>query len=109
MKMKQRLQAFVERHPEGWNHVEWLALLAELGQNGGETGDPAEVGLALERTRLEWELSRRAVTGLGPKRREALVDRFETLWRLKQAQVEDVAGVPTIPRSLAEKVVQAIH
>jgi hypothetical protein len=107
--MKKRLRAFVERHPEGWDHDEWQALLAELAQHGSEVSDPVEVGLALEKTRLEWELTRRSLKGLGPKRREALVDRYETLWRLKQAPVEDVAGVPTITRSLAEQVVQAIQ
>ena len=107
--MKDRLRAFVERHPEGWNHEQWEALLEELGQNGSKVGDPTEIGLALEKTRLEWELARRSLKGLGPKRREALVDRYETLWRLKQAPVEDVAEVPTITRSLAEQVVQAIQ
>jgi hypothetical protein len=107
--MKKRLRMFVERHPEGWNHEEWMMLLAELEQSGSDVSDPAEVGRALEKTRLEWELSRRAVKGLGPKRSEAIAARFGTLWGLQQASVDEVAGVPTIPRTLAEKVVQAIH
>jgi excinuclease ABC subunit C len=107
--MKKKLWAFVERHPEGWNHEEWLGLLAELAQSGTEVSDPAEVGLALEKTRLEWELARRSVKGLGPKRSEALADRFETLWSLRHASVDEVAQVPTITKSLAEKVVQAIQ
>jgi excinuclease ABC subunit C len=49
------------------------------------------------------------VKGLGPKRSEAIVDRFETLWSLRHASVDEVAEVPTITRSLAEKVIQAIQ
>ena len=107
--MKQRLREFVERHPDGWGHDEWMRLLADLQQAGEDVGDPSRVGRSLEKTRLEWELSRRSVKGLGPKRSEALVDHFETLWGLQQASVDDVAQVPTITRTLAEKVVQAIQ
>lgn len=107
--MKERLREFVERHPDGWNHEEWTGLLAELEHSGADTIDPERVGRALERTRLEWELARRSVKGLGPKRSEALAERFGTLWRLRQASVDDVAQVPTINRSLAEKVVQAMQ
>ena len=107
--MNERLRAFVERHPEGWNHEEWMRLLSELQQDGADVGDPAQVGRVLERTRLEWELSRRQVKGLGPKRSEALVARFESLWGLRQASVDEVAQVPTITRPLAERVLQAIQ
>ena len=107
--MKSRLRAFVEDHPEGWNHEDWVGLLAELEAGGADVGDAAKVGRALEKTRLEWELDRRAVKGLGPKRSQALVAHFETIWSLRQASVDDVAGVPTITRGLAEKVVQAIQ
>ena len=107
--MKERLRAFVERHPEGWNHDEWMGLLSQLQQDGADVGDPQQVGRALERTRLEWELSRRPVKGLGPKRSEAIVTRFGTLWGLRHASVDEVAEVPTITRTLAERVVQAIQ
>ena len=107
--MKKRLRAFVERHPEGWNHDEWLALLAELEQDGTDVAQPADLGLQLEKARLAWELDRRSVKGLGPRRSEALVERFQTLWSLREASVEDVAGVPAIPRALAEKVVAALR
>lgn len=107
--MKERLRAFVERHPEGWNHDEWMGLLSQLQQDGADVGDPQQVGRALERTRLEWELSRRPVKGLGPKRSEAIVARFGTVWGLRQASVEEVAEVPTITRTLAERVVQAMQ
>jgi len=107
--MRKRLQAFVEEHPDGWNHDEWMELLSELQAGGADVSDQADVGRMLEKTRLEWELTRRGVKGLGPKRSEALVDRFETLWSLRHASIDDVAEVPTITRSLAEKVIQAIQ
>jgi len=107
--MNERLREFVERHPDGWNHEEWTGLLAELEQSGADVTDPQRVGLALEKTRLEWELARRSVKGLGPKRSEALAERFGTVWSLRQASVDEVAQVPTINRSLAEKVVQAMQ
>ena len=107
--MKERLRAFVERHPDGWNHEDWMGLLSDLQQEGADVGDPERVGRELERTRLEWELSRRQVKGLGPKRSEALVARFGTLWGLRHASVDEVAQVPTITRPLAEKVIQAIQ
>ena len=107
--MKKQLRAFVESHPDGWDHGDWLGLLTRLGNEGEDVSDPEAVGVALEKTRLEWELARRSVKGLGPKRSTALVDRFETLWKLRQASIDDVAELPAIPRDVAEKVVRAIH
>jgi len=104
-----RLHAFVEAHPYGWNHEQWLGLLADLETEGVSVSEHEEVGARLERTRLEWELERRSVPGLGPKRREAIVKRFGTLWRLRHASVEDVARVPGVPRALAEKVRAALN
>lgn len=107
--MLDRLRAFVERHPEGWNHDEWLGLLSELERDGQSVNEPAAVGRRLEMARLEWELDRRAVPGIGPKRRAAIVDRFESLRSLQSASIDDVAEVPTISRALAEKVLGAVH
>jgi excinuclease ABC subunit C len=106
--MKERLKAFVESHPDGWNHDDWLGLLSEL-QSGGEAVEPDAVGSELEKTRLAWVLDQRAVPGLGPKRRAALVDRFETLGQLRSASVDEVAEVPSINKDLAGKVLGAIH
>jgi len=107
--MTKQLRAFVEAHPDGWDHDAWLALLRDLDNAGEDVSEPDHLGRELERTRLEWELQRRSVPGLGPKRSEALVERFGTLWKLKHASVDDVAQLPSINRSLAEKVVSAIH
>ena len=106
--MKERLKAFVESHPDGWNHDDWLGLLSELQSGGKDVSEPEAVGVQLEKTRLAWVLDQRGVPGLGPKRRAALVDRFGTLGKLKSASVEDVAEVPSINKALAEKVVSAV-
>jgi len=108
-KMRERLRTFVERHPGGWNHEEWLGLLSELEGAGADVSEPSAVGHELEKTRLAWELDRRSVPGLGPKRRAALVDRFGSFWRLQGASIEDVTEVRTINEALAEKVLGAIH
>ena len=107
--MQDRLKTFVERHPEGWNHEEWLGLLSELQREGQDVPEPATVGRELEMIRLEAELERRAVRGIGPKRRAALVDRFGSFGGLRMASIEDVAQVPSITKTLAEKVVRAVH
>jgi hypothetical protein len=102
--MSAQLNAFVESHPTGWNHDEWLALLADLGDGGTDVSNPDAIGQELERTRVMWELKRRRVPGLGPKRVEAIAGRFGTLWELEHASVDEMARVPGMNRALAEKV-----
>jgi len=106
--MNLQLRAFVERHPDGWNHEDWLGLLGELEGAGADVSAPEALGAQLERERLDWELDRRELKGLGPKRREALVDRFGSLWSLRQASVDDVAAIRSIPKDVAEEVVAAL-
>ena len=107
--MEKKLQAFIEAHPEGWDHQAWLDLLAELEEEGYDISDPEAVGYELERERLAWELRRKAVPGLGPKRIAAVVERFGTLWRLRHAKPEELAEIKTIHGKLAEKVVDAVR
>ena len=49
------------------------------------------------------------VPGVGEKRRKALLKRFKTVEALKNAPVEEIAGVPGIPRSVAEAVHRFLH
>ena len=107
-RLTERLHAFAEAHPEGWNHDEWLGLLDDLNRSGAETSEADLVGKQLEEMRLAGKLRQSGVSGLGPKRIEALVNRFGTVWSLKHASVDAVAEIPTIPRGLAEKVVKAV-
>jgi hypothetical protein len=102
--MSSQLNAFVESHPAGWNHDEWLGLLDNLGQDGTDVSNPDAIGQELEKARVMWELKRREVPGLGRKRLEAIANRFGTLNDLNNASVEEMARVPGMNRALAEKV-----
>lgn len=101
------LRAFAQARPAGWGHDDWLSFLDVLRERGHDTSDPESIGLQLERERLAVVLAE--VQGLGPKRVEALVTRFDTLWSLRQASVDDVAAVQGIPRSLAERIVEHVR
>lgn len=101
------LREFVGRHPEGWNHQEWSGLLDDLRARGHDVSDTGAVGRMLERERIGAALD--GVPGLGAKRVQTLSERFETLWHLRQASVDDVAQLPGITRPLAEKVVERVR
>ena len=107
--MEKHLDAFIEAHPDGWDHLNWLELLADLEEAGFDVSDADTIGYELENRRLAWALRSREVPGLGPKRIDAVVDRFGTLWSLQHADVDEVAEIRTIPGALAEKVVAAIR
>ena len=108
--MEQHPNAFIESHPEGWGHDQWLGLLAELEEMGFDVSDPTAIGHEMESQRLAWELRRRGVPGLGPKRIDAVVEHFGTLWSLKHAEVEDFEGIKkSVPGKVAEKVVAAVR
>lgn len=107
--LEQRLSAFVEAHPGGWSHPEWMGLLGELSRAGVDTSDPGRIGSALEKARLMAVLERAGVKGLGPRRREALAERFRRLWDLRQASVDEIAALPSMHRGLAEEVHRAVR
>ena len=98
------LRSFLLDHPHGWSHDEWLGLLYHLSQKGIDTDDEKGIGLVLERERLTHTLGNLSIKGLGPKRREALADRFGSLWNLMEASPEEIAQVPGVPRSLADQI-----
>jgi hypothetical protein len=98
------LRAFAAGRPEGWSHEDWLAFLDHLKERGHETGNPEALGDALERERLAVILEE--VPGMGPRRVDSVVNRFGALWHLSQASVEDVSSLPSIPRALAERVLE---
>lgn len=103
------LRDFVLAHQQGWNHHEWLGLLAELTDAGFDTSDPDHIGLALERERVQQLLEGAPVRGLGPKRREAVADRFATAWNLRHATVEDLGAIPSFHEKLAQELHAALH
>jgi len=105
--MRIELADFVQAHPEGWGHEDWNSLLDELRRRGFNVDDSDSIGLALEKERVRRRLSE--VTGLGPKRLDALTDRFPRLWDLENASVDELASIPTIPRSVAQTLHEALH
>lgn len=106
--MRERMVAFIAAHPTGWDHGQWLNLLGELEGEGVDVSLPERVGRQLEEVRLAWVLEHLAVPGLGPKRVEALVQRFSTLWTLRRASAEEIAEIKTVPRTLAKNLVDAL-
>lgn len=106
---RDRLREFVEQHPDGWSHPQWLDLLAELGDQGVDTRDSDSIGSALEHERLLFALERAGVKGLGPKRREELASRFGRLWDMRHASVEDIAELPSFHRGLAKALHDALR
>jgi hypothetical protein len=103
------LERFAQEHPEGWSHDQWMDLLSRLGSTGYDVSDIDGVGLALEHHRLVLILGRMEIKGLGPKRMEAVADRFGTLWNLMNASVDDVAQVPTVSRNLAAQILDVLQ
>lgn len=103
------LRRFVQDHPNGWSHDDWLRLLFQLSELGYDTADEDRIGLALEQQRLARALAETRLKGLGPKRIDALAEHFKTLWNLKDASPEEVAGVPGVPQALAQRIVERLR
>ncbi len=105
--MRIELSDFVQAHPHGWGHEDWQRLLDGLRRRGFNVDDTESIGLALEKERVRRLLD--GVSGLGPKRLEALIDRFPRIWDLQNASGEDLSSIPSIPRSIAETLHQSLH
>ena len=103
------LQDFVQDHPHGWSHDDWLRFLYQLSEAGVDTVDEDAIGLALERERLKQTLARLNLKGLGPRRIETVVDHFKTLWNLQDASWETVGEIRTIPRAMAQEIVDRVR
>jgi hypothetical protein len=108
-KLAAEIGRFVQDHPHGWGHGDWLGFLHHLGQSGQAVPDADSLGLALERERLKHTLQGCGVAGLGPKRTEALCDAFPSLHHLRSAGPDEIAGRAGIPQSLAESVARALQ
>jgi enoyl-CoA hydratase/carnithine racemase len=107
--LRARLRDFLAAHEQGWNHHEWLELLGQLTDAGVDTTDPDAIGVILEQERVAAFLAGLDVKGLGPRRREAVAERFGRLWDLRHATVEELAGIPTFHQGLAEALHEAIR
>jgi excinuclease ABC subunit C len=67
------------------------------------SGHRARRGKAGRSSRLE------EISGIGPKRRKALISRFGGLQGISDAGVDQLTAVPGISRELAEKIYAALH
>jgi hypothetical protein len=105
--LREDLRAFVQARPGGWGHDDWVSFLDHLAGRGHDTSDPDAIGLLLERERL-WALLE-GVQGMGPRRVQTVVERFDPIWSAHHAGVDELAALPGMNRPLAEKVRQALH
>lgn len=105
--LQKDLREFVQAHPGGWGHNEWIGLVNLLRDRGHDTSDTDAIGMALERERLILVLER--VPGLGPQRVKNIADKFPRLWNLMQSNADEIATVASIPRATAEKVREVLH
>lgn len=101
------LAAFVDQHPDGWNHDQWLELLSTLAARGRDTQDRDGIGLALETERLRRVLAR--ISGLGQRRQTTLLEAYPRLWDLQQAQIAGIAKLPGINAGLATRIADAVR
>lgn len=106
--LEEQLKDFADRHIHGWGHDDWNHLVHELTSAGHDVSDRDTLGLRLERAHILATLERLDLKGIGAKRRERIADGFPTLWRLRQATVDELAEVPTIHRGLAEQLHDAL-
>lgn len=100
--LKGALRDFASAMPHGWGHQDWINFLESLHERGHNINDRDAIGLALEKERLDLFLD--SIRGVGPRRRAALIERYGTLWNVRNAEVEEIARVAKMPRSLAEEV-----
>ncbi len=106
--IRAEMRSFLDEHPDGWNHDDWTGFVHRLSHAGYDTRDTDALGRDLEAERLRRTLESRAIPGLGPRRRDAIVDEFGTLWELRHADVERIAAVKGVPRGVAVKVRSAL-
>lgn len=105
-KLRSDLREFVQAHPGGWGHNEWIGLVNLLRERGHDTSDTDAIGMALERERLTIVLER--VPGLGAQRVKAIADKYPRIWNVMQAGAEELAMVANVPKAVAKKVKDAL-
>ncbi|MBT8397201.1 MAG: helix-hairpin-helix domain-containing protein [Gemmatimonadetes bacterium] len=103
------IMAFVNTHPHGWSHDEWLGFLHQLGASGMDVSDQDGVGLALERAQVERALKQSGIKGLGPKRIETIAAEFSFLPQLRDTDPAELAARTRVPRKLAQEVIAKLR
>jgi excinuclease ABC subunit C len=74
-----------------------------------EAHQKALMGHRRQRAKVRSTSSLQQIAGIGPKRRQALLYYLGGLQALRQATVEEIAAVPMISRTLAEKIYAALQ
>jgi hypothetical protein len=105
--LRAHMRHFASARTEGWGHDDWLAFLDELHGRGHDVSDHHAIGRQLESERLSLVLER--MPELSPPQVSALVERFETLWSLRNAQASELAEVRGVSGDLAERVLEAVR
>jgi excinuclease ABC subunit C len=85
----------LERRSEGLYMIQRIRDEAHRFALAQHRGQRAKIGVA---SQLD------AIAGIGPRRRKALLAAFGDLNRIRSASVEDLMGVPGIPRDVAERI-----
>lgn len=104
--LRKDLREFASARPDGWGHDDWLRFLEDLQQRGHNINDRDQIGLMLERERLSLMLEK--VPGVGPRRVQNIVEKYGYVWRLREADADEISREAGVPRQIADKVVQAI-
>jgi len=104
-RLETAITEFVGAHPNGWSHWEWEQFLASLSARKVKVSNADEVGALLEAERLRRALQGAGVAGLGPRRVEALVQRFGSVANLRSAGPDQLGAIPTVPRRMLEETV----
>lgn len=105
--LRKDLREFASARPDGWGHDDWLRFLDDLQARGHNINDRDQIGLMLERERLALTLER--IPGVGPQRVKSIADRYGYVWRLRETDPDQLAREANLPRSVAEKVIQAVR
>jgi hypothetical protein len=99
--LKKDLREFASARPQGWDHQDWINFLEALQSRGHDVHDRDSIGLALEKERLDLALS--GIKGVPAQKRKGLVERFGTTWKLRNAEVDEIAAAG-VDRAVAERI-----
>lgn len=105
--LRRDLRDFASGRPEGWSHEDWLGFLDHLQQRGHNINDRDQIGAMLERERLSIALER--VEGLDAQQVDSIADRYGYLWRLRNADADEIAREANVPHDVAHRVVEAVR
>lgn len=100
-------RSFAAGRPDGWSHEDWLSFLEELRDRGHNIEDREAIGSMLERERLSLALEK--VQGIGPQRVRSIAEKYGNVWRLKETSADDLARDASIPRPLAERIIESMR